>query len=737
MNGVMKVKKLLAIMLIMAMLTAFAHAEGVQETIDADNNNTYESTSTEMAQILEKIKERMNLNTDNYDEFNSSYYDNGSGLVWNFNWSNDNGSLYIEVSPKGELISYSLYEYIGDPASDAPHVVEYDYEDIIRIADEFLKKALGEGEGYVLSKVDELTYSTTSDQYSLSGQLTLDDYTTETDITITVDAAKNIVTYFSRGDSNIVYVNDKYDGEIGIDVDAAKELLAENIKADLCYILESDGKAIPMYIMRWDDYIAAMANDGEVVNISELYRQLSGDENYYMVENCFMDAGSAGEYAKDSMTQAEIEKIEQMENTVSVEEADAKIRAIEGLGIDSAYEIASKSYSSYEDLVQLSISYEKAQGEDKISKNVCLNASTGEILSIYSYYPYSEEESKAPEADKYLSNAEAFLEQCASNYFGKCKLTDSKTSAGLYGEPGKVEYTFSRVENDIPYYGNYIKVAINGETGEIDSYSFNWDDELEFETPGTLISAEEAKEAYLEKVTPQLVLVRIPNNFEAGTWTWDYKLSLAYVFVGANSLSGGSCLYAVDPENGSLYMDKNGDGKYEDINVEPRAGISYDDTEGIPQQTAVETLAEYGIGFEGGKLDAEKELTLRDVLKLMLASRGLSSNELDDEALINNAIGWRIISDINVDLDQSATRAQLADFIIMGFGYGAAAYLKDIYVVPFADSADIPEEYFGSVAIAAGMGVAVADEGGNFQPNANATRIDGIEMLYNFMTRDI
>lgn len=146
-------------------------------------------------------------------------------------------------------------------------------------------------------------------------------------------------------------------------------------------------------------------------------------------------------------------------------------------------------------------------GEDTID-SVRINVSVdgdGNILNYYRYSPndyilggklplLSREEAKA-RADGYIERiAPDLLSELQYMY----KYPDSLMDVNYY-------LSYYRVVNGVPYYNDAVYVSINRNTGELQSYSRNWTDILDFPQAEGAISPDEAEKAYMENLGLRLI----------------------------------------------------------------------------------------------------------------------------------------------------------------------------------------------------------------------------------------
>ena len=151
-----------------------------------------------------------------------------------------------------------------------------------------------------------------------------------------------------------------------------------------------------------------------------------------------------------------------------------------------------------------------------------------------------------------------------------------------------------------------------------------------------------------------------------------------------------------------------------------------------------ETLASYGIGWLGGRLEPDKALTQLDLMALMVSTQGylpdLSQEEAADR-VYDRAVSMGLITRSQRQDDKTVTRAELTKVLLDWGGYGNAAMIPGIFQCSFTDRGDIPAEYYGYAAIAQGLGMVQGDGAGRFLPNRTATRLEAVVMLYQLMDR--
>lgn len=130
----------------------------------------------------------------------------------------------------------------------------------------------------------------------------------------------------------------------------------------------------------------------------------------------------------------------------------------------------------------------------------------GLVLSYNKWQPvYGKQETSLPSISKEegLKIAEDFIEKVAPSFAEKIKYRDKSEALDIGSD--SYSYNFVRMENDIAYYNNNVNVEVNNSTGKISNYNANWDINLKFQDTKDLVSLEQAKNLYKEKIGLDLI----------------------------------------------------------------------------------------------------------------------------------------------------------------------------------------------------------------------------------------
>ena len=167
-------------------------------------------------------------------------------------------------------------------------------------------------------------------------------------------------------------------------------------------------------------------------------------------------------------------------------------------------------------------------------------------------------------------------------------------------------------------------------------------------------------------------------------------------------------------------------------------GITYSDLSGHWAKVKIETLAQYGVGYTGGKFQPNSALTQLDLIALLASTEGYlydASSEDAADQLYEFAYNLGLLRREERKDSAVLTRITAVRMILDAAGYGPVAQLEGIYRTKFTDERSIPSGDYGYAALAQGLGMVSGDSGGRFLPLANTTRAQAAVMLYNLMAR--
>ncbi|WP_027408957.1 YcdB/YcdC domain-containing protein [Anoxybacteroides tepidamans] len=200
------------------------------------------------------------------------------------------------------------------------------------------------------------------------------------------------------------------------------------------------------------------------------------------------------------------------------------VREMEGVNIskEEALEIAKKAVKVDKDYKFQGISfsndwygnkpvwqvswYKEDRGYHDIS--VTINAKTGKVVNMHIYHEKNDNTSFPPKVsyEQAVDIAKKYIE---TMYPGKLK--EAVMDEQLKKQQGRLPYgnrkfyavRFYQVVNSVPYYENNIMVTING-NGEIQTFEYNWNDEVTFEKNEKVISEDQVKKLLQDRIQLEL-----------------------------------------------------------------------------------------------------------------------------------------------------------------------------------------------------------------------------------------
>lgn len=240
--------------------------------------------------------------------------------------------------------------------------------------------------------------------------------------------------------------------------------------------------------------------------------------------------------------------------------------------------------------------------------------SIGNIISFNKYNPiYLEPESKLPKYSREESHKLAvnFLKKIDPIAAIEIKLENN--ASPINSNDLDYNFYFTRLINGIPYPDNYLNVNVNKYTGEINNYYTNWDRGIAFPSAENIISIENGKQSFRNKIGLDLMykssyrmLIDKINNEET-------KYFLAYSIMNNNKAIDAITGEVINISNYGYGMgaenEKSMDSSAESaavITPEERAEI--EKFSGIIEIKAVEKFAREELGLDSGYLLQNKNL---------------------------------------------------------------------------------------------------------------------------------
>lgn len=686
---------------------------------------TEDNQSKQLEEVLKLVKGKLSIPKE-LNKFDSYYNDNNYNgkPYWNLNWHNEDYTkrLRVQSDEDGNILNYYLSEdgvnYL------APKFIK---EELVGIANKFIKTVAKD-------IYDKLEYVGVESLGTYSGQYLYTYRRIENDVAM----SDNVVTVgvnYNTGkvvaySSNYLYDVSIPKKEIKITEEQAKEIIGKNVKMELsyqnAYVTDAKGnttiKAFLVYSPN-NSYIAVDAKTGEVYTTKNTW--VSTEEASMEYDKVASTADSGG------LTKEELAEIDNLKGLISKEDAIKAVTSNSSLWIDGNLKATTANlYKQFSENNDKNTSYAwhiymtDPREVDYNSKetyrpyaSATVDAKTGKIISFYAsvkdYSNMSKEELTALNIKYDLAAGqkvlEAFVKAQIPDIFAKSEFMNNDTRYIIYDTKGNelprlYNYNYNRVNEGVPYDYNGIYGSVDGVTGKITSFSYNWNNNITFESPKNVMSPAKAFDYYMNQDGFEL-------NYEVNT---------------INSTSPTS--YSVKSEvrlvyNTNIYPSYISPftGKQLDINGEEYVKSSdkyiYSDIKGNSMERNIKLLADIGIGFTGGKFEPNKEIKGRE-LKEFLNELGFYNTQ--EYKILNN--------------ESSLNRLEVSKVLISLLGYEKLANIKGIYTIDFADKKDIDSKDIGTVSIINGLEIIKVNSKNQFRPNDKLTRGETANLLIELLS---
>ena len=681
-----------------------------------------------LAQVTQAVKDTLDLDTSEYSTFYGNCYDQALVSQWSLYWEGSAGTLSIDALEDGTITGYYLSQEEAG-STGLPSYPSGDPAQARETAQAFLDKVLRpDVESVELGEPDGGETLGESD-CSFSGNLLFYGLPSPLSFFITVDREINQVVRFSRDPAYSAYFGEIPAAAPGVEQDEAAQALksALSLSLKLEYVLPEDGgtQAVLRYVPDSRDEYYVDAQTGALVNLTELEAKL-GDMG--------MGGGSSSEDSaagtpENSLSQAEQEGIQKLEGVMSKETLDGQLRAVAQYGLED-YTLSSASYrlieatETQEEQVLCTLRYLLPGTDETASRTVTVDAKTGQVEDLWSYLPWDEDQKPSLTQAEAQTQAEAFLQSFCP---------DRSAKLALYqGPQGEVQstyfFTFARQENGYFFPEHFYGVEVSAEDGSICGLSYSYDDGVTFDSPDGIVSAQAALDAWMDTYTVTLGYLQVPETLSAGD-----PEAAPYLQLGLTAFYRLKLGYGLDREGFYLGVDAK-TGQPVQWETGGASGLTYSDLSGHWAQGAVEALARYNVGYDGGTFAPGQAMTQWDMVALLFS---VENYPLDPAAATQQerdmayAAAYRTgaLTRAQRQDDAPLTRSQAVKLLLNAEGLKAAAQLTGIYTCSYTDKAAIPSEDLGYAALAQGIGMVQ----GTWAGDRTATRAEGAVMLHKLL----
>ena len=306
-----------------------------------------ETTDAALGRVTTIVKDTLQLDTDQYDEFYGNRYEDGLVGIWSLYWSGTDDSLSIDALDDGTVVSYRLnQEGRVSNIVDFPTFPKGDVEAAYEAAARFESMVLAKGESILhdltkdsLQGMDVLG----GDSYRFSGNIRLNGKPSPLTYSITVRASDNQVISFRRDVGANMFLGDiPTTGRYVLGSDEAATILRDTLAVKLEYVYseEDSNSAVLRYLPEDTDLCYVDVHTGEIINMTELMASMGGS----LGGSSGAESDSAtGDTGGNGLSQAEQEGIAKLEGVLSRDALDSRLRAQTAYGLGD-YTLSSVSY---------------------------------------------------------------------------------------------------------------------------------------------------------------------------------------------------------------------------------------------------------------------------------------------------------------------------------------------------------------------------------------------------------
>lgn len=700
---------------------------------ESTGNKTAEPSDEALKSVILAVKQKIEIPED-YSKFNYNFNDSNSykEAYWNLTWTDadSNKGIVVKCDTDNHITYFNKYDYNQDVSG----LAKYLKSELQPKAEAFLAKIAPETAGY-LKLTDSGYYSTYRGDYYYAYERVKNgvDFP-DNSITVSVNSITGEVTSASI---SWLYDTSIPSAKATVTKEAAADLIKKNMKMKLVYRSNSNiiysSKAADASIDTTQaylvyepsqDYISVDANTGEVYQSRIQWVDSVERDGSALSMGTAAKSDSTADTSNVSLSQDELSKIEDLKNLISKSKAIKLVTENKSLYLDKNMTKFSATLgkndnnngnASYVWNVQLedprevtntdsyrAIAWASVDAETGkiISYSASLKSNYDDVKQIWSSVKikYNKEESKAI--------LEKFIKTQTPDYFSSTVLSDETNDYVAYYNKkeqavyGGYSFLYNRVNEGIEFEDNNINGSVDGVTGKVYSFGFNWDNKVTFQSSKGVITADQAMDYYMANkgygLKYEVNQINTNANEKSSMYSANYKIRLVYrpdITPAYISPFTGEQMNA----NGEIYKE-----------TKP---YTYKDIEATEANRDILLLSDMNIGFEGENFQPEKYITLEEI-KTLMKDIGYTTADGDDKKLV--------------------TREELAGFFIDSLGIKKLSKLK-IYSTGYIDESKIDSDYIGAVAIAKGLGIMTEDSNNNFNPTKNVTRYEAVTILINYI----
>ncbi len=671
-------KKIISILLVTVMVLS-----GIPVFADIDDSKAMEN-------VLINVKSKVDIPAE-FTLFNPNSYTEADKAYYNFNWSKEDGSANIDISCdwQGRISRYYFYDRTLKSGKKLSRLSK---DDIIEFAEQFIEKAVPEAS----LTFDDTTWFVSNNTYRLSfkryvnGAEVKDNFA---DIRINI---YDDVAYVKN--MNVSY---NYDAEfaIGDFSDNGGEFYKNEFPIELIYKdvyvgNMDENKTVLLYRIKDDDCGFVSAVTGERIIEDE------NDELYFSGGGGDMKNEVAADSITSQLTEQEITELTNVEGVISRDEAMGLLSSLPYVKIGDmsleSYNIIKRDNEYF-----VTLRYETEENEKYKYLSAVFEGKNGKLLKLNSNGVYDYEEAVLTDEQKTEASLkiDEFLNAVAGEEFAQCREEENNSYGYRYSKD------YDRYVDGVRYISDGINVTIDVETGEIKSYSLDFENDRSFDDKTEVVSSYMAYKClvYIAKIKPVYVL------------------------------SGGKYVPCYTLGKYNVLLDAFSGNEYFEYDYTEQKSYEYTDIKGHWAEEKITKLAEIQIGFDGDEFNPDAPISQIDLLRLFSAGVYYQSYlTYSEDTLYKNLIYDEILTEEEKNPDAQVLREDAFVYMVRMDGLEKVAKLSEIFKVNYADGSLLSEGKIGYPAILTGLNI-ICGNGGYLKPKTPITRAEAAVMVYNFM----
>lgn len=684
------------------------------------STNANQDTKAELEQVIKTVKQRVTIPKQctvfeyyiNTDDFGKTYY--------NLNWRDKDYQVYVQVSvdTKGNIISYNINDY-----SEQTNKLNYLKSELESTAQKAVEQLNPVTKGHL-----KLTSSRYSGRYNNSYEYVFtrieQGISMNNSVTVNISAEDKEVTSY--------YANWLFDAEVPSNKTVtseadAKAKIKKNVTMGLEYLTSytfKDGvsnKEVFLAYVPSRDYISVDAKTGEVYLSNQVWNVI-----YTSLESKADNATGSEGGQGNVLTEEEIKALNVLDSLIDQKTAIKKVTENKYLLLDKKAVSVTANLLLQDENYRWQIELQDPREPDyenndyyRAYARAIVDAKTGEIIS---YYATVEEQSDKATALITKATAqkkfEVFVKTQNTSRLINSKLLEKADDYLIAYDGDKKIYggtnlRYSRVNEGVTYKDNGIYGSVDLVTGKVYQYSYQWDEDIKFESPKTAISSEKAIDSYLKRSSFGLTYEE--NIIHTYDKAYETKEEYYYNQDAYKVTREVRLVYSIASGLISPFTGKEINAQGEAITTTQERN-SYSDISNSKYMRSILLLSDIGLGYDNEKFNPNELITKNELIQFMEAANMYVSDE--NKAILN---------------DYRVTREQAAEFVISCLGYSNVAKMKGIFTTGYSDESAIAKNAVGAVAISKGFQLLQYGENNTFGPTEKLTRAEAAKLVIDLL----